>query len=115
MQLVIAALSLLPVVAFGGTDADSPIKTNICELVKSPTTFNGRLVSVRAPVQIAFENFGLSVAECADKKLDYVWLEYGNGPKKQPTTWCCGDMVPRDALTLTQDAAFTGSLPLRRK
>jgi len=106
IQLVIAALSILPVVAFGGTDVDAPVQTNICELVKSPTTFNGRLVSIRAHVQIAFENFGLSVAECADKNIDYVWLEYGNGPKKQPTTWCCGDMVPRDALTLTQDAEF---------
>src|ERR1051325_5542559 len=106
IQLVIAAVFILPVAAFGGTDVDSPVKTNICELVRSPTAFNGRLVTIRAPVQIAFENFGLSAAGCADKNLDYVWLEYGSGPKRQPTTWCCGNMVPKDALTLTQDAEF---------
>ena len=105
-RLVIAALFLLPVVAFGDTDADSAVKIGLCELVKSPTTFNGKLISVRAPVQIAFEKFGLAVADCAERKLDYIWLEYGSGPKRQPTTWCCGDMVPRDALKLVQDKEF---------
>src|ERR1051326_9612935 len=83
IQLVIAAVFILPVAAFGGTDVDSPVKTNICELVRSPTAFIGRLVTIRAPVQIAFENFGLSAAGCADKNLDYVWLEYGSGPQRQ--------------------------------
>lgn len=106
IQLAIAVLFIRSALGFAGTDADSPFQTNICELVKSPRAFNGQLVSIRAPVLIAFENFELSVAGCADRSLDYIWLEYGSGPKRQPTTWCCGDMVPRDALPLTQDAEF---------
>lgn len=106
IRLLIAALFIQSAVAFGQTDADSPVKTNVCELVKSPTKYNGKLVSVRAPVEIAFEHFGLSADECADKMVDDIWLEYGTGAKRQPTTWCCGDMVPRDTLTLVQNAEF---------
>ena len=88
----------------GGVEASHT--TTVCEIVKSPASFNGKIVTLRSPIQIAFENFGLSTSECAGKKLDYVWLEYGRGPKRQPTTWCCGDMVPRDPLVLLQNQDF---------
>jgi hypothetical protein len=106
IQTVITALVMIPIVAFGQTKPEEPNKTTMCEVVKSPALFSGKIITLRAPIQIAFENFGLSVSECADKKLDYVWLEYARGPKKQPTTWCCGDMVPRDPLGLKQNSEF---------
>lgn len=101
------ALLFLPLfLLHAGTGAESPVSTSLCELVKSPASFNGKLLTVRAPVQIGFESFGLSVSGCGDSRINYVWLEYGRGPAKQPTIWCCGDMVPRDVLPLEQTAEF---------
>ena len=100
------AASVLPGVIYGQTKAEEPINTTVCDLVKNPKRYNGKIIIVRAPIQIAFENFGLSVSECAEKEIDYVWLEYGRGPKRQPTIWCCGDMVPRDPLVLVQNKEF---------
>ena len=97
---------MLPIVAFGQMKSDEPVKTTVCEIVRSPALFNGKIITLRGPIQIAFENFGLSVSECTEKKMDYVWLEYGRGPKRQPTIWCCGDMVPRDSSVLLQDTEF---------
>jgi hypothetical protein len=57
-------------------------------------------------VQIAFEDFELSAETCEGGKIDGIWLEYGRGPKKQPTIWCCGDLTPRDPLVLVQDNEF---------
>jgi hypothetical protein len=106
IRTAIAALAVLPILALGQTKPDRPIPTTVCELVKSPASFNGKIITLREPIQIAFENFGLAASDCIEKKIDYLWLEYGRGPKRQPTTWCCGDMVPRDRLALMQNAEF---------
>jgi hypothetical protein len=66
VKIVITASFMLPVVALGQTDA--AINTTVCEIVRSPAMFNGKLISIRAPVQIAFENFGLSVSECVGSR-----------------------------------------------
>ncbi|HWC99983.1 MAG TPA: hypothetical protein VG456_24655 [Candidatus Sulfopaludibacter sp.] len=100
------AASVLPGAVFGQSVPNEPIKTTLCELASAPERFNGRIVAVRGPIQIAFENFTFSLSECESRKVDDVWLEYGRGPKQQPTTWCCGDMVPRDTLILVQDKEF---------
>jgi hypothetical protein len=106
IQTAIACMAVLPMLALAQTKSDQPIQTTVCELVKSPASFNGKIITLRGPVQIAFEDFGLSASDCTEKKIDYLWLEYGRGPKRQPTTWCCGDMVPRDRLALVQNAEF---------
>jgi hypothetical protein len=95
-----AALTLLPVTAFGQNQND------LCEVVQSPLAYNGEIVTLRAPVQIAFEKFMLSSSDCSERKIDDVRLEYGKGPRRQPVTWCCGDMVPRDPLVFVQDKDF---------
>src|SRR5579871_53380 len=75
-----------------------PTRTTLCDLVTAPERFNGQIVSLNSRILIAFEDFELSARSCQGKKIDSVWLEYGRGPKRQPTTWCCGDIVPRDPL-----------------
>jgi hypothetical protein len=84
----------------------APVKTTVCEVAANPERFSGNLVSLRDRIAIAFEQFELSAGDCSARKIDAVWLEYGRGPKRQPTTWCCGDMTPRDPLELVQDKAF---------
>jgi hypothetical protein len=46
------------------------------------------------------------IPSCPQKVADGIWLEYGKGPKTQPTTWCCGDLRPGDQLGPIQDFAF---------
>ena len=106
LQIVTVVVTLLPIIALGQTKSDQPIETTVCDVVRSPALFNGKIITLRGPIQIAFESFGLSASGCTDKKIDYLWLEYGRGPKRQPTTWCCGDMVPRDTLVLVQNTEF---------
>jgi hypothetical protein len=80
--------------------------TTICEIARSPEQFNGKMVRVRNRVGIAFEDFELPVSGCDRSIIEGIWLEYGRGPKRQPTTWCCGDMIPRDPLALIDNADF---------
>lgn len=86
--------------------AQEPIEAPICEIAARPSDFNGELVRVRARIWIAFEEFKISADDCDGRKIDYVWLEYGSGPKYQPTIWCCGDLTPRDPLRLKQNEEF---------
>jgi hypothetical protein len=99
-------LIVLPAIAAAQVKGDEPIKTTICELVKLPDRFSGKMVSVGGRVLIGFEDFRLDTIHCDGSKI-HVWLEYGSGPKRQPTTWCCGDMVPRDPLRVVQNSDFT--------
>ncbi len=88
----------------------SPVKpqeVGVCDIVKEPELFNGKMITVRGRISIAFEDFELSAAHCAPPQgSDGIWLEYGKGPKRQPTTWCCGDMTPRDRMALVQNQDF---------
>lgn len=106
IQIVFAAIITIPALAWGQTNSDQPIRTTVCEVVRAPASFHGKMITLRGPIQISFENFAIPASDCAEKKIDHLWLEYGRGPKKQPTTWCCGDMVPRDSLVLVQNAEF---------
>jgi len=109
IQAVVSTLIVVilpPSAVFGQSRPGTPISTTVCELVKTPERFNSQLVTLHGPIQIAFEDFSLSASECIERKIDSIWLEYGRGPKRQPTIWCCGDMVPRDPLALVQDNEF---------
>jgi hypothetical protein len=81
-------------------------RVNVCHLVQHPETFKGKIISVRAVVSVAFEEFEIVVPDCSSRLIDGIWLEYGSGPKNQPTVWCCGDITPHDPLEVVQDAAF---------
>jgi hypothetical protein len=78
----------------------------VCEVAERPDQFNSTIISIRGPVLFGFEEFKFSAQECQSHKIDQIWLEYGRGPKNQPTIWCCGNLAPRDSLRLTQDKDF---------
>jgi hypothetical protein len=93
-------------VAFGQNKPVIPSQTALCELVSHPERYDRKIVSVRAPVRIEFEDFRLAASECVDRKIDDIWLYYGRGPKHQPTIWCCGDLTPRDSIRMVQNEDF---------
>jgi hypothetical protein len=106
-RITLLGLALvLPAILIGQAIAATPPALKMCELVQRPEQFSGKLISVRGRVQIGFEDFELSVAECGSRNIQSIWLEYGKGPKRQPTTWCCGAMVPTDSLVVIENDAF---------
>jgi hypothetical protein len=87
-------------------EVETPIKTTLCELVKTPEGFNGKTLTMRGHILIGFENFQLDLSDCRGGAIGNIWLEYGRGPKRQPTIWCCGDISPRDSLRLDMNRDF---------
>ena len=83
-----------PAVRYKPSPPPQTLTESVCQIVQHPEQFNTTM-TVAAPIKIAFEDFELSLAACDSRKIDAIWLEYGKGPKRQPTTWCCGDMVRR--------------------
>jgi hypothetical protein len=65
------------------------------------------MVTIRGRVGFDFEEFEVSTQTCTGSEPGLgIWLEYGSGPKSQPTVWCCGDLKPVDPLRLVQDREF---------
>jgi hypothetical protein len=88
------------------TKTGDPVRTTLCELVKSPEHFNRRILVLRGRIQIASEDFELDLSNCTGGTLQGIWLEYGRGPKHQPTIWCCGNIDPNDPLRLNMNRDF---------
>ena len=110
MRLPVSAASSLLFLLLSLEIADSSLRAadnvDVCEVLQHPQSFNGKMISIQTPIRIAFEDFEIDIPSCPQKVAGAIWLEYGKGPKTQPTTWCCGDLTPQDQLGLTQDSAF---------
>lgn len=68
--------------------AQQPQKVAICDLVQNAATYDHKEVEVRAPVNLAFEDFSLEAAECGVwTKYRPIWLTYGSDqPGPTPST-----------------------------
>jgi hypothetical protein len=112
MRLPVSATSLVMVLLYLGISdirLSAADNVEVCEVLQhpQPQSFNGKMISIRARIRIGFEEFEVDTPRSCPKRVtDEIWLEYGKGPKTQPTTWCCGDLTPSDQLDLIQDAAF---------
>jgi hypothetical protein len=95
---------LLPILITAVCSAADPV--TVCELAAHPSEFNGRMAVTEGPILFGFEQFQLSTEGCDGSGDVQIWLEYGRGPRHQPTTWCCGDLTPSDPVRLLQDKAF---------
>lgn len=72
LSLMLALLTV-PTIALGQSSA-GPIETTLCELVKHPTQYAGKLVRVRATIATAFEMSSLAT-DPPDNACSYkVWL-----------------------------------------
>jgi hypothetical protein len=70
---------------------DSPIEVSACELSKSPKDYHHRMITVRATVSFAFEDFTLKTGKCeSSTDTSPTWVEFG-GDLGSQTIYCCGD------------------------
>jgi hypothetical protein len=64
LPLVIIA-AVLATVAFGQTNAGDPIMTTLCDIVKAPEQFNGKMVQVQVEYVSKFQWTGLKDGSCS--------------------------------------------------
>jgi hypothetical protein len=74
--VVAVTLAVLPGLGFAQVMADEPIKMTLCDLVKEPERFNGKMVQVRAAVFTGFEKSILGDQSCSAD----IWLSVGAEP-----------------------------------
>jgi hypothetical protein len=65
VALIAVVVATTAISANDQSDVAAPLKTSVCELLKSPDRFNGRIVEVRAKFLGRFEWSGLVDANCA--------------------------------------------------
>jgi hypothetical protein len=84
LQVVLTAVCL-------ARTTDSPIEVSACELSKSPKDYHHRMITVRATVSFAFEDFTLKTGKCeSSAETSPTWVELG-GDLGSQTIYCCGD------------------------
>ncbi len=56
------------------------VDTTVCEILKNPVSFDGKIVRVKGTVVAGFDQFALKGADCGEK-VDAIWLSYPEGTK----------------------------------
>ena len=75
MKWVSSVTILLLVTAAAAQSA----QTSVCNVTRSPVSFDGKVVRLRATVVSGFEAFG--IRDPGNEKCDVIWLTYpGGGP-----------------------------------
>src|SRR5712692_1995810 len=105
MKRAIVLLSFVCASALTCLAGDDVSDASVCQILANPMAYDGKMVRVRGRAVLAYQDFELSAKEC-DAEKPGIWLEYGSGPRHQPTIWCCGSQ-PKDKLTVVQDKNFS--------
>lgn len=74
--IAVVLLGVLPGVVSAQAHADDPIQTTLCELVRSPERFDGKMVQFVATIGIGFEASLLVDDSCSAR----IWLSVGEPP-----------------------------------
>jgi hypothetical protein len=79
--------------------------TTICDVMKSPEAYDGKLVRLRATVRSGFEVF--AIADPDGRDCNALWLVYpGGGPTASLSLGSSTPAAERPAVILKKDAAF---------
>jgi hypothetical protein len=91
--------------------------TTVCDVIKNPTSFDGKMVTIKGTAVAGFDQFVLDDGDC-NKEVSGIWLEYPAGSKAkagpvvnikiQPAKNFTGTVAPvnRAAVTLNKDKEF---------
>jgi hypothetical protein len=78
------------------------VDTTVCDVIKNPTSFNGKIVRIKGTVTADFDQFVVKNATC-DERVNSIWLSYPEGSKAKSG--------PVAILELQPAANFTGTVP----
>jgi hypothetical protein len=77
------------------------VDTTVCEILKNPVSFNGKIVKITGTVAAGFDQFVIKGADCG-QKVDAIWLSYPEGTKAKAG--------PAAILELQPAKNFTGAV-----
>jgi hypothetical protein len=56
------------------------VDATVCDILKNPQSFNGKIVRIKATVSAGFDQFVIKGADCG-QHVDAIWLSYPEGTK----------------------------------
>lgn len=77
------------------------VDTTVCDILKNPVAFNGKIVRITGTVEAGFDQFVVKGPSCG-QKVDDIWLAYPEGSR--------GKAGPDAMLQLQPAANFTGTV-----
>jgi hypothetical protein len=77
------------------------VDTTVCDILKDPASFNGKMVRVKGLVTAGFDQFAITDKGCGDQ-VNAIWLDYPEGTH--------GKAGPVARLQLQPARNFTGTL-----
>jgi hypothetical protein len=115
MKRLLASVSIF---AFSCCLHAQAVDTTVCEILKNPVSFDGKIVKIKGTVEAGFDQFVIKGADCGQKVND-IWLAYPEGTKAkagaaltvqlQPAKNFAGTVAPaeqRAAVTLDMSKDF---------
>jgi hypothetical protein len=80
------------------------VDTTVCEILKNPVSFNGKIVKITGTVAAGFDQFVIKGADCG-QKVDAIWLSYPEGTKAKSGPAAVLELQPAKNFTGTVAAA----------
>jgi hypothetical protein len=72
--------ALACVLAFSSCLHAQAVDTTVCEILKNPQSFNGKIVRIKGTVAAGFDQFVVKGADCG-QPVNNIWLAYPEGTK----------------------------------
>ena len=77
------------------------VDATVCDILKNPASFNGKIVRVKGTVVAGFDQFAIQGKDCG-QRVDAIWLSYPEGTK--------GKAGPAALLELQAAKSFSGNV-----
>jgi hypothetical protein len=101
MKRLLASLSVF---AFSCCLHAQVVDTTVCEILKDPVSFNGKIVKIKGTVEAGFDQFVIKGADCG-KKVNDIWLAYPEGTKAKSGAALVLELQPAKNFSGTAEAA----------
>ena len=98
MKRILASVFVL---AFSSCLPAQAVDTTVCDILKDPQSFNGKMVRVKGTVSAGFDQFVVKGVGCGER-LNAIWLSYPEGTKAKAG--------PAVVLQLQPAKNFTGTV-----
>lgn len=76
------------------------VDTTVCDILKNPTSFNGKIVKIKGTVTSGFDQFVVKGSNCGVQVSD-IWLSYPEGSKAKSGPAAILEMQPAQNFTGT--------------
>ena len=86
------------------------VDTTVCDILKNPASFNGKIVRIKGTVESGFDQFVIKGDKCG-QKVNAFWLDYPEGSKAKAGPTAMLELQPAanfaEAVTAPQRAPVT--------